>query len=744
MLLLLCGFISLTSNAQLNVSSGVTPTQLIQSMVGNGLIVSNVVINCDTGAYGTFTNGSTTNLGMNNGILLTTGSAQGVVGANNSSSSASICLGTTTSDPDLVALDPLAIHDVCIVEFDILPSCDSLNIRFVFGSEEYPVYVNSINDLFGFFISGLNPAGGNYTGLNVATLPNGQFVSINNVNNGNTNTGPCVNCAYYIDNTNGTSLQYNGMTVVLSSTVGLVPCTLYHFKIAIADASDCILDSGVFIDLMSCTTAFSTTSQSTPDDCNACNGTATVNVTGGSPPYTYQWLPTGGNAATATNLCTGTYSVLVSDAASCGIPDTIVVNVASNGSIATTSVPVTPTCFGDCNGSLSITPQGGVPPYVYVWTPNVSTTNSASNLCAGTYSVSVSDSSGCTSTNTYVLTQPTQLTLSVTGTDSICAGDSTTLSAATAGGTGPYTVTWDQGLPNGNSQTVSPSTSTTYNATLTDANGCNITTPFTVAITPQPTASFTTGIVTCPPALVDFTNTSVGGFTYSWNFGEPASPNNTSTQQNGSHLYTQPGTYDITLITTTAYGCADTVTLAAAVVILPGANAAVSANTTTVSELTPDVVFTDMSSGGTNCVFYFGDGDSLVGCNFGNVAHSYPSPGTYTAMLVVLNANGCSDTTYITVLVESESTIYIPNAFTPNNSGPNQFFFAYATNVDNFEMLVFDRWGNLLFESHDITKGWDGTYKNELCQEDVYVWRVRYTDSRGKKFKLIGHVSLIR
>jgi gliding motility-associated-like protein len=163
-----------------------------------------------------------------------------------------------------------------------------------------------------------------------------------------------------------------------------------------------------------------------------------------------------------------------------------------------------------------------------------------------------------------------------------------------------------------------------------------------------------------------------------------------------------------------------------------------------VSELFPEVLFSDLATGGTSCVLYFGDGDSTTNCNFGSVSHMYPNAGTFTAMYVVTNSDGCNDTAYITIVVEEQSTVYVPNAFTPNTTGQNETFLAYGTNVQEFELLVFDRWGMLIFQSDDINKGWDGTYKNDPCQEDVYVWRIIWTDSQNKKHKMMGHVSLLR
>jgi len=738
---------SVTVHAQMTINSAVTANQMISSLIGQGIAVSNVQLNCAQGSYGTFTNGAATNLGINNGIILTTGSADTAASPNATSGfDVSICVGTTTSDPDLIAIDPTATNDVCILEFDLIPKCDSLTIRFVFGSEEYPNFVGSINDLMAFFVTGPNPYGPAFASQNFAVIPGNIPVTINNINNGNTNTGPCQNCAYYIDNSNGTTVQYDGMTVVITAGIPMIPCQTYHFKIAIADASDCALDSGVFIDFLSCVTGFTTTTANTPDNCNTCTGTASVNVSGGNPPYTYQWLPTGGNAATATGLCAGTYSCLVTDANSCGIPDTIVVTVGNNGSVTTTTQQADATCFGTCDGSLIVTPQGGTAPFTYAWQPNVTnTTNTATGLCAGTYTVLITDASGCSATNTYTVTEPPAVGLSLGGNNTICGGGSTTITATPAGGVAPYTVTWSNSLPNGLTQTVSPATSTTYSATVTDANGCSVTTTFSVTVAPQPTAAFTAGPGDCAPAVVTFTDNSTGATQYQWDFGDPASgPLNSSSSASPSHAYGTAGTYDITLIVQNAGGCADTIIIPGGVVISAQPTAGLAATPETVSELYPQVVFNDLATGGTNCVLYFGDGDSTTNCNFGSITHMYPSAGVYNAMYVVTNADGCTDTVYITITVEEQSTVYVPNAFTPDNQGPNNVFYAYGTNVQSFSMMVFDRWGMLIYQSDDILKGWDGTYKNDPCQEDVYVYRILWTDAQNKKHRLMGHVSLIR
>lgn len=471
--LLLLPFVS---DAQLIVNSAVTSAQLMSALAGNGLTTSNVVINCPAGAYGTFSNGNTTNVGITNGIMLTTGNLASAVGPNNSAS-AGFCNNTSASDPQLVAIEPQATYDPCILEFDIVPQCNQLTISFVFGSEEYPEFVGlSFNDAFGFFISGPGPAcqPGFYNNTNVATLPNNITpVSIDNVNNGPSNTGPCTNCAYYVDNTGGATIQYDGMTTVLTRNIQLCPCQTYHFKLAIADAGDCIYDSGVFVDFLSCSTALNVTTASTPSGCSGCSGTATATASG-QGPFTYSWAPSGGSSATATNLCPGTYTVTVDDGISCSPPTTQTVTVGSTSAPITIATPATNvSCNGGCNGSITANPSSGSAPYSYSWAPGGQTTQTINGLCAGSYTVTVTDASGCTGTASYTITQPTALASTASSTPATCGSNNGTATASPSGGTGPYSYSW---APSGGTGVTASNLAVgTYTVTVTDANGCTIT-----------------------------------------------------------------------------------------------------------------------------------------------------------------------------------------------------------------------------------------------------------------------------
>ena len=192
--------------------------------------------------------------GIPDGIILSSGQAGYAVGPDDSNSRG--YNHTLAGDPDLTSLaNNFTTYDAAILEFDFVPQSDTLRFNYVFGSEEYPEYVGSpYNDVFGFFLSGPGIAGPYSGGAeNIALIPGtSNAVSINNVNNGYSFTepasGPCNNCAYYVDNSSGAEVQYDAFTTVLTAQAVVVPCQTYHIKIAISDAGDGALDSGVFLE----------------------------------------------------------------------------------------------------------------------------------------------------------------------------------------------------------------------------------------------------------------------------------------------------------------------------------------------------------------------------------------------------------------------------------------------------------------------------------------------------------------
>lgn len=266
----------LPSIAQMTVVGSQTANDLAQMLAGPGVTVSNAVFsNCELQAEGKFwvTPPNISNLGIDSGIVLTSGTAQNGapgVGVNAPAGVNSTSWPTNYSDADLTTLAGFPSRDACVLEFDFIPLGDSVKFDYVFGSCEYPSYTcSSFNDVFGFFISGPGITGPfQNNAKNIAIVPTTTAcpVGVNTVHlltPGGNCCNPAANCFnqtppcstltvaqmmnYFICNGNGTTVMYPGFTSVFTAFAQVVPCSTYHLKLAVCDASDQILDSGVFL-----------------------------------------------------------------------------------------------------------------------------------------------------------------------------------------------------------------------------------------------------------------------------------------------------------------------------------------------------------------------------------------------------------------------------------------------------------------------------------------------------------------
>ncbi len=242
------------SKAQLIVTSAdsisqCTPEWLVRNVLLDGNVsISNVKFNgstdvIDCNSIGIFRTGPTpTNLGMEEGLVLATGGVSVCVGPNDQTEAAVADSCPNYYDETIHQLAGVDVFDVAVLEFDFVPMSTEVEFSYVFGSEEYPEYVDgTYNDVFGFFVSGLNPDGGAYANSNMALIPGTtEVVSINTVNDHH-------NQQYYVDNAGGSTIQFDGFTVVMTVSFKVVPMTQYHIKMAICDVGDYFVDSGVFI-----------------------------------------------------------------------------------------------------------------------------------------------------------------------------------------------------------------------------------------------------------------------------------------------------------------------------------------------------------------------------------------------------------------------------------------------------------------------------------------------------------------
>lgn len=497
-----------------------------------------------------------------------------------------------------------------------------------------------------------------------------------------------------------------------------------------------------------CPAPFTLDMDSVPSQCSAANGTATAAPQGGTGPFTYVWNTVPPQSGpTATNLPPGVYTVTVSDSLGCSHTDSVV--VTGIGAITDSTHTTHNLCFGDTTGTATFYPTSGSGPYTYTWSPNVSTTNTAINLGAGTYTVNVTDHFGCTSSHTFTITEPPNVPIvaSISGTTPICTGSSALLVASATGGAPPYTYAWISPFSTNDSLTVSPTSNTTYTVVIADA--CN-TTPdtatFTVAVNQLPIITFSGDTLAgCIPVCTNFTVSATPAVTScSWNFGD----NSTGVGTPVSHCYLNSGQYNVTAHVTDANGCKDSLTINNYITVYPTPVAGfsfISNNPSTLIE--SNISIDDLSVGGDTCYWDFGDGNTLTVVGCGDVSNLYSDTGAYHVTQIVVNNGGCSDTIEYDVYIVPYTTLYIPNAFTPNGNGTNDLFFVYGEYVEDFHLMVFDRWGNLIFETYDRAKGWDGKANNgkNVAQTDTYVYVVTYTENYNKrKHKVIGHVNLIR
>jgi len=488
------------------------------------------------------------------------------------------------------------------------------------------------------------------------------------------------------------------------------------------------------------------TAPNTPTLCNGGTGTATAVVSGGNSPYTYLWNPGGQTNVTATGLSIGTYTIRVNNnCGNTGSATTIISQPASTLSATTSSTGVS--CSGGNIGTATAMPTGGGTPYTYLWNPGGQANVTATGLGAGTYTVTVMDICGNTTsaTTTILITTTTPPAITATAnTSSICEGAPVTLSVFIANVLSP--PIWNPGALTGATVLATPTVTTTY--TVTGSNACGTAdTIVTVNVNPLPTPAFNAGILSgCPPLCIQFYNLSTissGKVAASnWSFGD----GDTLNSLNPAYCYKIPGIYSVKITTTSDSGCSATLTQQNYITVYtnPVANFTTTPQPTTI--LQPTIQFTDKSTDAYGIAEWnWGFGDASDSSSQSqNTSHTYQDTGMYCAKLVVMNTHGCTDSITNCLMINPIFTLYIPSAFTPNGDGLNDVFQVKGNDVKGFEMYVFDRWGTELFNGKDINTGWNGTFKNRICQEDAYVYEITVYDSENSKHSYTGTVNLLK
>jgi gliding motility-associated-like protein len=475
-------------------------------------------------------------------------------------------------------------------------------------------------------------------------------------------------------------------------------------------------------------------------DDTICKGNAVILSASGGVSYAWSVPGSVGNNITVTPLANTTYTVTVTDANNCSASDNITI------AIKTISLGVTiqqVLCNGANDGRIQLIPAGGKAPYTYLWSDALhQTTATAINLVAGTYYVTVADSTLCSVTDTFVITEPSPIFVNAVTTNVGCYGDSSgTAVLGAIGGTGAYSFSTSLDgayFYVGNSLTQLPAG--IYTTTCTDGNGCVFTFSFTI-IQPNPIVF---NYVTANPKCYGYADGSifvnVTGGTYPYTINLDG-----KTATDGWFINLSAGDYHVDI--TDAAGCNQSY-------IIPMAQPS-----PIIVDVIPDTIhlalgasgqfniaFTGVSPDSANFIWTAQDG---LGCT--DCPNPIVSPYTDQVYQVTIidrsdpfNPNPCTGSAFGYVFVGEGDPVYIPNAFTPNGDGQNDLFLVFGKSLKNVRMEIFDRYGELLFEGMNQEDGWDGAFHGKLVEPGVYMFNIRIEYLNGLQISKSGSITLVR
>ncbi|PQJ11565.1 hypothetical protein CJD36_007140 [Flavipsychrobacter stenotrophus] len=699
--------------AQITITPGATAATLAARLTGSGVTVMNPVLTCPGTAEGTFVGPST--LSFSDGIVLTAGLATDAGG------NASIFASTGSGGPgdaDLDALAGVPTFDACVLEFDFRPIGDTIKFRYVFGSEEYPGFTcTAFNDVFGFLISGPGYA----TPQNIALVPGTTIpVCINSVNCGATGGGVLSTCtalgpgspfcAYFVDNSAGSTITYDGLTSTLTAIAHVTPCDTYHLKIGIADATDDILDSGVFIEAGSLSSGSLSVApiSSNPADTSFAGEFC---VRGCDPGKFYFNTGTSSSSQTIHYVIGGT-----------------AVNGYDYTHIAD-SIVIPP---GDTLGIVYIYGLTGVAPGTKTVTVYI-----MSNIPCGATSVII-DSATITIYDSFYLKILTPDT-------TVCLGQGLTINST---GNPFLHLHWSPSTYLSNDTVWNPYTappvvgSTTYILTgVYPGLGCPPVHDH-ITVTVENLQVHTRDTTFCAGEHVRL-NAWVSPldptYTYLWtsgtNLDNPGLLNSTYTQNT-------VGDFALNLFVISAAGCSgnDSIHLhvkpLASVTALPG-------NTTI--GYGDNIQLDAINLSAYPLIYWWTPADgSLTNPNINNPIASPIDSTTY--VVHAMNQWGCRDSASMMIRVIDTSVAGVPSAFTPNGDGLNdEFRIVNMKNKKLVEFSIFNRWGELVyFNGVNPTRGWNGTYNGVPQDMGVYNYHIILAKPDGTNLDLKGTVTLIR
>lgn len=466
-----------------------------------------------------------------------------------------------------------------------------------------------------------------------------------------------------------------------------------------------------------------------------CPGENIIISATGADTYLWDNALGNGNQFVVSPIVTTTYQVSGS-IGNCFATNTVTITVANSTNISIIASSET-ICLGDSVVLLAT----GMNNYLWQNANGLSSSSNASVIATPTVTTTynVAGSSGsCQANGSITITVNPSPIISAGNDINLCEGDFVTLNA-----TGGGNYIWSQNIQNG--ITFQPQSTQTYTVTTTNFNGCIGTDSVLVTVSPKPVVQFQASTLNgCAPIQTQFSTNLIDIQSYSWDFGD----GNSSQEANPAHTYFSNGCNDVSLTVISAIGCTASLTLTDYICadLKPTANFEI--NPSILSESNLLAQFFNLSENATAYLWSFGD---LTNSTETNPAHQYNSinPDGFWVTLYAYSVLGCADSISQRLPLIENAIYYVPNAFTPDGNEFNQTFqpvFTTGFDPTRFQMLIFNRWGEIVFESKDASVGWDGTnFQGVIVPDGIYSWNIAFTLVNRDERKIIsGHVNLLR
>lgn len=473
---------------------------------------------------------------------------------------------------------------------------------------------------------------------------------------------------------------------------------------------------------------------------NSYDGSIDLSISGGTSSYSFIWS-NGSTSEDISNLTANTYFVTVTDANGCKTFNNATITSPNRLFLSTPSQ--LSICLGS-DATINASATGGTYPYYFQWSTGEQTQSiTVSPTTNTTYVVSITDANGCSANpqQTQVIVSP-QVMLSATALyDTVCPGESNQIITNITGGISPFAIFLDNS-PVNQPIFVYPEQSQSYQISVQDACNNSASVDIPIGVYSLPNISFISDTLSgCEPLEVHFNDQMPNvGQINSWNFGDSTS---VGSGFHPVHIYQNSGIFDVTLSVTSENGCSSSLTVPDYITVFSKPRARFTPQPKTTTIIKPDIYFLNRSTDNYNNFWDFDDGNlSLIV----NPYHHYLDIGEYLVTLIVESDNGCFDTAISKIIITDQFTFYAPTAFSPDANNSNDFFYVTGHGIDttNFQLIIFDRWGEEIFSTNNIEDKWDGKAKNhKKVPVGLYTWYVIYQDELGQSHEVTGAVNVI-